>query len=258
VQLSNEAIWTIFLVADMCAVVAMYRWFGKEGLYAYMVLAIIACNIEVFKLVEMFGFTVTLGNILYGSLFLTTDILGEVHGKQEAKKAVWLGFVALVLMTGFIQLSIWMKPAPIDQAQAHLVGLFTFLPRIAIGSLTAYLLSQFCDVWIFHKVRGFTGPRKLWLRNKVGTMLSQAVDTTVFTMIAFAPIPALGIVPGFDTWSTVFTVWWTAYFLKLLVSVADTPFVYWARTIGRRVYGLDQGVPLRGTGETAFAAEGAV
>lgn len=242
VHLSNEAIWILFLVADMCAVVGMYRWFGKEGLYAYMVLALIACNIEVLKQVDLFGLQVTLGNILYGSLFLTSDILVEMHGKQEARKAVWTSFFALLLMTGFLQLSILMAPSATDAAQPHLVALFSFLPRIAIASLTAYILSQLTDVALFHLIKVKTAGRKLWLRSNASILLSQALDTAVFTLLAFAPLPVIGAVPGFESWATVWAVGWTAYVLKLIVSVADTPFVYWARAVGRRRYGHADGV----------------
>lgn len=232
----------LFLIADMCAVVAMYRWFGKEGLYAYMVLALIACNIEVLKLVNMFGLTVTLGNILYGSLFLTSDILVEMHGKAEARKAVLVSFFALLLMTGFIQLSILMHPAPGDSAQPHLVALFSFLPRVAIASLTAYIISQLTDVTLFHLIKQRTAGRKLWLRSNASILLSQALDTTVFTLLAFAPLPVLPKVPGFESWATIWSVGWTAYVLKLMVSVSDTPFVYWARAVGRKRYGPEEGV----------------
>ncbi|MDQ3024376.1 MAG: VUT family protein, partial [bacterium] len=63
---ANELLWVAFLLVDMCMVVLVYRLFGREGLMCYLVFALITCNIEVLKLVQMFGLTVTLGNILYG------------------------------------------------------------------------------------------------------------------------------------------------------------------------------------------------
>jgi uncharacterized integral membrane protein (TIGR00697 family) len=229
----NEALWLGFLLCDMLLVLAVYRLFGKAGLAAYIVMAIIAANLQVQILVPLFGFTATLGNILYGSIFLCTDLLSEVHGKAEAKKAVWLGFVGIALLVVFMQIALQFGVEPFDEMQPHLSALFATLPRIVGGSLVAYLASQFHDVWAFHWWRQRTGGRLLWLRNCASTVVSQGLDITLFTLLALAPLPLLGSVPGFESWPVVIEVWWTAYVIKLLVALADTPFVYWGRAIGR-------------------------
>ena len=252
-QIPNEVLFIAFLLFDMTAVVLIYRWFGKSGLMAYVVLAVIACNIQVVKLVDMFGLTVTLGNVLYGSIFLTTDILVEVHGKKTAQKAVWLGFTALILMTIYMKYAIWLRPSSFDAAQPHLEAIFNILPRITVASMAAYLCSQLHDLWAFTLIRKYTGRPLLWLRNNAAGLVSQAIDTTVFTLLAFAPLTSLSanpafaswaVIPGFETWSTVVTVWWTTYVIKVIVSVCDTPFVYWGRAIGHKMYGTELGQPL--------------
>jgi queuosine precursor transporter len=230
----NEILWLLFLVTDLLLVIAVYRLFGRLGLVAYIVMAIITCNLQVQVLVSLFGFEVTLGNILYGSIFLCTDLLSENHGRKAANQAVWMGFVAVVLMTLFMRIALYFKPLPYDAALPHLQALFASMPRIVIGSLAAYLCSQLFDVWAFHRIRERTAGRWLWLRNNMSTIVSQFLDISLFTLLALAPLPVLGIVSGFESWSTVVTVWWTAYVIKLIVAVADTPFVYWGRAIERR------------------------
>ena len=74
----------------------LFRRFGRTGLYALIVLDIIICNIQVVKVVELFGLVTTLGNILYASIFFATDVLGEVYGKRAAREGVWLGFTSLL------------------------------------------------------------------------------------------------------------------------------------------------------------------
>jgi queuosine precursor transporter len=230
---ANELLWSGFLLLDMCVVVLVYRLFGREGLMCYLVFALIACNIEVLKLVHMFGLTVTLGNILYGSIFLTTDILTELHGKKAAQKAIWLGFVTLIMMTAFMQISLAMQPAKEDWAHGHLAALFSFLPRIAVASLTAYLVAQLCDVTIFVWIRRLTGEKLLWLRNNGSTIFSQMIDTAIFSVLAFAPISLLGAETQLP-WATVWEIAWTTYVLKLIVALVDTPFIYLARGIAKR------------------------
>jgi len=233
-HLPNEWLWLGFLVIDLLLVILVYRAFGRLGLYGYIVLSIIVCNLQVLKLVEMFGVTTTLGNILYGSIFFCTDLVGEVYGKAEARRAVWLGFVALILMALYMQIALWFAPSSVDEAHIHLKALFGFLPRIVGASLVAYVLSQLHDVWAFHWWRERLKGRWLWWRNNASTWVSQFIDSVVFVLLAFAPMPLLGRVPGFESWAIILQVAVTTYVIKLIVAVVDTPFLYWGRALAKR------------------------
>ena len=234
VPIPNELLWLGFLLLDLLLVLLVYRLFGPIGLVAYIVLSIIVCNMQVLKVVTLLGVPTTLGNILYGSIFLCTDLLGEVHGKDAAKRAVWLGFTAMVLVTIFMQIALLFEPGPTDEFHGHLTALFSFMPRIVAASLIAYLLSQLHDVWAFHWLREHFGGRYLWLRNNASTWVSQLLDSSVFVLLAFAPLPLLGSVPGFESWAVVLQIWLTTYVIKLIVAVVDTPFIYWGRAIAKR------------------------
>jgi len=76
---SNSLLWVGFILLDLGLVTLIYRFFGKTGLYVVIVASIITANIQVVKTVEIFGFVATLGNVLYGSIFFSTDILNEVY-----------------------------------------------------------------------------------------------------------------------------------------------------------------------------------
>ena len=86
----NELLWLLLIAVNFGIVILAYRLFGKLGLYAWIGVAIIIANIQVLKTVELFTMVATLGNIIYGTTFLTTDILSEVYGKAAAKKAVFI------------------------------------------------------------------------------------------------------------------------------------------------------------------------
>ena len=218
----NELLWLGFALLDLCLVLLVYRLFGRTGLYGLVVFNLILCNIQVLKTVELFGFTATLGNVLYGSVFLTTDILSEIHGKAEARRAVLLGFVALVMAALYMQVALIFTPDPSDFAQPHLEAIFGLLPRIAAASLAAYLVSQFHDIWAFHWIKARTSGRHLWLRNNASTLISQLLDSLIFCTIAFA-----GVFEGPAFWDIVLTT----YVFKLVVAMLDTPFLYLAKRI---------------------------
>ncbi len=223
--MTNETLWLIFLACDLVILLTLFRLFGKAGLYAAIVYSIILCNIQVLKTVELFGFVATLGNILYGSVFLATDILGELYGKKAARRGVWLGFIALFVTTLYMQFAIRFQPDASDFAHPHLEALFSWMPRIALASGVAYGVSQFHDVWAYHYWRKKTRGRHLWLRNNLSTLVSQALDTVIFTAIAFW---------GAKDFKTLWEIFLTAYVIKAIVALCDTPFLYLARAIAPR------------------------
>lgn len=227
-SLPNEVLWLAFMLIDLTVAVLVFWKFKKQGLYMLIVANIILANIQVVKLVNLFGFIATLGNILYGSIFFATDILGEIYGKKEGRKGVILGFFAMLMMTVYMQLALLIKPAGFEEAEAihnSLETIFSLMPRVALGSLTAYLISQLHDVWAFHFWKTVTKGKYLWLRNNLSTLASQFIDTAIFVFIAF-----WGVFELSTWWELVFTT----YLFKLVVALIDTPFIYFARWLWKK------------------------
>lgn len=223
----NELLWLLMALLDLTALLLVFRLFGREGLYIAIVISIILCNIQVLKIIEIFGFTTTLGNILYGSIFLATDLLNEIYGKDKARKGVWLGFYALIFTAVIMQIALLFKPADSDFIDPALRQIFEFLPRVTVASVTAYIISQYHDVWLFNLLKIKTGGKYLWLRNNLTTMLSQIIDTVIFCLIAF-----WGVFPT-DIFIEISI---TTYFFKWVVAVIDTPFIYVGKYIAAKYY----------------------
>ena len=218
----NELLWFGLMILSFFLIILAYKLFGKTGLYAWVALSVILANIQVMKTISFFGLVTAMGNIIYSSLFLVTDILNEVYTKRDANRAVWLGFFVLISTTIIMQVTLRFVPHSTDFISPHLEAIFSLLPRITFASLTAYLISQFHDVWIFAKLKKKYGKKKLWLRNNLSTFLSQLIDNTVFTLIAFL---------GIFSFSIMLQIFITSMLMKTVVAACDTPFIYWARKI---------------------------
>jgi len=231
----NELLWILLLLITFIIQILAYRFFGKNGLYAWIAVAIILANIQVMKTVGFFGLVTALGNIIYGTTFLTTDILSENYGKKEAKKAVWIGFFMLISITIIMQLCLQFTPHESDTLSPALQQIFGLLPRIAIASLTAYFISQFFDVYFFNILKNKFKGKYLWLRNNLSTMVSQLIDNAIFTWIAFVGIGLFGWNQVFD-WSIIIQIFVVSYVMKWIVAVFDTPFVYLSRKIKKKYY----------------------
>ena len=122
----NELILILSLLLLFTAVVFVYKFVGKSGIFAMNAIITIMANIEVLLLVKAFGLEQTLGNVLFASTFLMTDILSENEGKKEAHKAVWLGILAAVSMVIISQSWFLYSPAENDWARPHLEAVFSY------------------------------------------------------------------------------------------------------------------------------------
>jgi len=218
----NELLWIGLLLANFLFVILSYKLFGKTGLYIWTALAVILANIQVMKTVRIFGLVTAMGNVIYSSLFLVTDIINENHSKKDAQKAVWIGFFVLITTTIIMQICIQFIPDESDFLSKHISAIFSVLPRIAFASLIAYLISQSHDVWFFAKLKKRHKKRYLWLRNNLSTVISQLLDNTIFTLIAFV---------GVFSWDVIGQIFLTSIILKVIIAACDTPFVYLAREI---------------------------
>lgn len=229
--MTNELLIILSFVIIYGGVVLFYRLFGKKGLLAFNVLATLLANIEVLLLVRAFGIEMTLGNVLFASTFLITDVLSENHSRKDANRAVIISTLCSVFFVAISQMWLLYDLSPNDWAGRAFKTIFSSTPRIVFASLTVYLVSQLTDVWLYHKWwdwcrRRFGDNRSgLWIRNNGSTMISQLLNTLLYTFIAFY---------GTYTMQTLVSICISTYIIYFMTSLLDTPFVYWCRRIHDR------------------------
>ena len=229
--------WFIFLLFCLCVILLFLKLFGEAGMYVYTVIAVIAANIQVLKIVEFpfFSNPIALGTILFASTFLTTDILTEYYGAKSAKKNILMGFAGFLLMTLIMLFSLGFTPLQSSivgpeyawalPIQDNLLGIFIPFPTFFAASMISYLFSQYFDVWFYEKISYLTNKKFLWLRNNISTMISSLLDNTIFSLFAwiiFNPDPL-----DFNT--VLFTFILGTYILRVVIAMLDTPFIYLAK-----------------------------
>lgn len=186
-------------------------------LNALFVGLLVISNILAVKLFSIGEYMLPGAAIVYVVTYLLTDVIGEVYGKEAARKTVTAGFFTQVMAMIFIFLTIQLPAAPIFALNTEFEAILGGSFRVMIASLAAYLMSQHFDVFIFHKLKAKHGESKLWLRNNLSTMSSQLIDTTIFIVIAFIGTMPLSVLGGMIV---------TQYVFKLIVAVVDTPIAY--------------------------------
>jgi uncharacterized integral membrane protein (TIGR00697 family) len=182
-------------------------------------------------------FNLTAGAVIWPVVFITTDIINEYFGKNGVRKISFLtaGLVAYAFVV--ISFVTWLTPADFwldvnattpEGANFNINYAFNTIFRqglgIILGSLTAFLLGQIIDVYVFQKLRAITGEKKIWLRATGSTFVSQFFDSFVVLGIAFYV---------FGNWSLsqVLAVGLINYTYKFTVAIALTPLLYVAHGI---------------------------
>jgi len=230
-MISNEILLILSVFVIYGCEILMFKLFGKQGLYCFTPIATIAANIEVLILINAYGIEMTLGNVLFSSTFLCTDILSEIYGKESAKKAVFIGVCSSLLFLTFSQLWLLFTPSENDFAMTSMQTIFSNTPRLMMASLVVYAIVQVIDVWLYHAwwklTQKLTGKHRsfLWLRNNGSTMISQLANTILYTIFAF-----WGVYPNETIWQIIIS----SYAIFFIISLIDTPFIYFARIIGEK------------------------
>ncbi|WP_235298336.1 queuosine precursor transporter [Portibacter marinus] len=180
--------------------------------------------------VEGLGFSLTAGVLLWPVVFVMTDVINEYYGSKGVRFLSYLtvGLISYAFVMVF--LAIWISPddwwqnlsggdiADMDLAFSKVFGQGLW---IIVGSLVAFLVGQIVDVLVFHRIKKWTGEKKVWLRATGSTLVSQFIDSFVVLLIAFYI--------GSD-WDLVrvLAIGTVNYIYKFIMAIALTPAIYFA------------------------------
>lgn len=184
---------------------------------ALFVLCLLISNLAATKLVSAGSLILDGGAVLFPLTYILGDVLTEVYGYRYARRAIWLGFVGMVIAVGCFTIVGTMPYPPEYTSQEAYEAVLGFLPRIVAASLAAYLVGQFVNSYILAKLKIKTKGEKLWLRLIGSTLLGGFFDTIIFCLIAFG-----GILTGGDMLNYIVVGW----LFKTGVEVLLLPVTY--------------------------------
>jgi queuosine precursor transporter len=191
----------------------LYMW-----LAALFIAALLTADLIGGKLFHVGSVHLSAGMLAFPLTFVLTDVLNEFYGPTGARLVTYLGFGATLFAFAIINVALVVPTSPESMlSEAVFSKAFGLSGRLIVVSLTAYVIGQVLDIFLFAYLRRMTGHRFLWLRATGSTVVSQMVDTFVVTfgfMIGLKPV-------GF-----IFTVVRDSYLLKLAIALGLTPLIY--------------------------------
>lgn len=217
----NFILGAISLLITFGLVVLIEKLFKKEGLFVWIGISTIIANILVCKSIDVLGFTTNLGNIMFASNFLATDIMCEKYSFKDSKKAIILGVISQVIFVIMTQMALAYIPSSEDLSNESMKSLFSINLRVSIASIAMYFLSNMADIYLFEKIRK-KFPKQLWLRNNVATIVTNCLENYLFSIFAFIGIFGIG---------TIFEIATLASIIEMIIAIADTPFLYLSKKL---------------------------
>ena len=168
-------------------------------------------------------FITIVGILPWPVVFLLTDLLNEFYGPKAVRRISWITAVLIAYCFVIIGITIGIPAYNLpgsdlasDQAYNQVFGQ---AQMVIVGSITAFLVSQLLDAFIFDAIKKRTGNRFIWLRSTGSTLISQLIDSFIVLYIGF-------VLPGKILLSDFATLAFTNYSLKIVLAISLTPLIY--------------------------------
>lgn len=179
--------------------------------------ALFATNTVGIKVMPFFYGHLSTSIFVFPIVFITTDVIGEVYGKQVARLFVLMGSLSLIFFLAANLLSNLMPASPDFFLRDAYDQIFSLSFRFSAASLVAYVLGEYQDVLSFFYFTAKMGGRAFWLRSNLSNLWGQAVDTVVWFTIAMGGVYPLPV------FLRMMATWWL---FKVIAGFFFTPLSY--------------------------------
>ena len=179
---------------------------------------LITANLLETKLIEIGSLTLTAGLLVFPVSYILNDCIVEVWGYRRARLIIFCGFAmnALVVLLGL--LAVALPAPPYWEGEAHFNFVFGLAPRIALGSMAAFLVGSLLNAQVMSRMKQRDGNRRFSLRAIWSTVVGETADSLVFFPIAFA---------GLVEWQQLVRLMVAQVLLKTAYEVMVLPLTIW-------------------------------
>lgn len=178
---------------------------------------LIASNTIATKIFDFKGYYLPAGILVFPITYIIGDVITEVYGYKRMRSIILLGFLANLITTLFIFISIQLPPAPFWDLQDEYEAILSQTPRILVASMVGFLIGSLSNSWSMDYIKKATNERYLWLRTIASTIIGEGLDTLIFIIIAFSAV--------FDN-DHLFDMIITQWIFKVAYESLATPLTY--------------------------------
>ena len=198
---------------------------------------------------ENLSFSLSVGVVPWPVIFVMTDIINEYYGVRGVRFLTFVttGLIAFAFIIFFFAIHVapetswWIgsfSKEGVPDMQAAFTAIFGQGMNIIIGSITAFVIGQITDAFIFRRIKRATGEKKIWMRATLSTLVSQLIDSFVVTYIAFYLFRDVSF--GICTALAL-----TSYTYKFCIALLFTPVIYLIHWVVERYLGKEKAAEMK-------------
>ena len=156
------------------------------------VMTLIVSNIASIKVVAIGPLVFDAGTILFPLSYIVGDIVTEVYGYRKMRSLLYVGVVSLILtMTTFWVVQI-LPASPDWPNQVAYESILGVVWRIVLASVTALFLGEIMNAYVMARMKVRSKGKNLWVRMISSSVVGSAIDTVVFSTVAFLGTMSFG------------------------------------------------------------------
>ncbi|MDR1656069.1 MAG: queuosine precursor transporter [Deltaproteobacteria bacterium] len=125
------------------------------------------------------------GTLVFPLTYILDDLLTEVYGFRRTRRVIWTGFLVIFVFTVCLRVSMLLPPPAGWDGAAAFDAAMALTPRLALGSLLAYLAGEFANSAVLAKMKAKNPNRGPVSRFLFSTVVGQGLDTLIFSAVAF-------------------------------------------------------------------------
>lgn len=186
----------------------------------FFIMCYVVSNLMAVKVIGFFElFYFDAGTITFPLAYMLGDVLTEMWGYRTSRKTILLAFLCNIFVVLCTQIGVWLpSPDYLDTTATAYNTVFSYVPRIVVGSLTGFLLGELSNAWLMDRIKQKTKGKHLWVRTIGSSIVGYLFDTVPFVLIAF-----LGVLTTRDLILMVIS----QYLMKLAIETFfGTPMAY--------------------------------
>jgi hypothetical protein len=174
------------------------------------------------KIGVVFGLAVDMGTFVYPLTFTLRDLVHKTVGRIGARVLIVTAAAANLFMAAYLS---WAARVPSDEGWGQgdaFAAVFAPVGRIVVASIVAEVVSELVDTEVYHAFVTRISRDRQWMRVLASNSVSVPLDSLIFSVLAFAPLPGMGGLP----WSSVRDVFLFNLAVKYAVTLASLPLIY--------------------------------
>ena len=184
---------------------------------AYVSVQLLA-DITSLRIVDIGGFAMDGGTLIYPITFTLRDMVHKVAGKRVARTLIFASAAINLVMAGLFWIVTNMNLIPDTGPQSELFGdVLGPVWRIVFASIVAEVISELIDTEIYSRWVNTFGERMQWGRVLSSNVVAIPIDSVIFVLIAFA-----GVFEG----ALLVDIIRTNILIKGVVTLISIPLIY--------------------------------